>query len=47
VKDWQDLALELDNLTSLCNSCHDEEHPEKLYRSRNKSKKKFINEERW
>jgi 5-methylcytosine-specific restriction endonuclease McrA len=47
VKDRPDLALDLDNLTSLCNSCHDEEHPEKLYRSRNKSNKKFINEERW
>ncbi len=45
VKKYPSLALELDNLISLCNSCHDEEHPEKL--KRYASTKKFINEERW
>lgn len=29
VKERPDLALELSNLRSLCNSCHAEEHPEK------------------
>lgn len=39
--DWS-LALEDSNLISLCNACHNEEHPEKL--------KKYhadIHEERW
>ena len=39
-----DLALDDGNLESLCLSCHDEEHPEKL---RKNSPKKFINVERW
>ena len=38
-----ELALELDNLISLCNSCHDEEHPEKLKHD----PKPQLNEERW
>lgn len=45
VKKHPELALSIDNLMSLCNSCHDEEHPEKL--RKNKSKPRFINEERW
>lgn len=45
LKQHPELALDLENLISLCNSCHDEEHPEKL--RKNKSKRKFINEERW
>lgn len=45
VKQHPELALDLDNLISLCNSCHDEEHPEKL--KRYTDKKRFINEERW
>jgi 5-methylcytosine-specific restriction protein A len=45
VKQYPSLALELDNLISLCNSCHDEEHPEKLIKR--KSNRSFINEERW
>lgn len=45
VKQFPLLALVLSNLISLCNSCHDEEHPEKL--KKNKSKPKFMNEERW
>lgn len=43
VKKYPHLALELENLTSLCNSCHDEEHPEKL----KKSFKSQLNVERW
>jgi 5-methylcytosine-specific restriction enzyme A len=45
VKQHPELALDLANLISLCNSCHDEEHPEKLKKI--KAKIKFINEERW
>ncbi|QNU66926.1 HNH endonuclease [Ruminiclostridium herbifermentans] len=43
VRKHPELALSLDNTISLCNSCHDEEHPEKL---NNKSKPQ-LNEERW
>lgn len=28
-KDYPELALELDNLVSLCDGCHDKAHPEK------------------
>ena len=38
------LALDDDNLESLCDSCHNEEHPEKL---NNDTKEKFTTEERW
>lgn len=40
-----DLALTDDNLTSLCGTCHNSEHPEKL--RKNRYTKKFINVERW
>jgi 5-methylcytosine-specific restriction enzyme A len=43
VRNCPELALDLDNLISLCNSCHDEEHPEKL---RNKPKPQ-LNTEKW
>ncbi|NRT70026.1 HNH endonuclease [Clostridium beijerinckii] len=43
VRKRPELALTLDNLISLCNSCHDEEHPEKL----NNKPKPQLNEERW
>lgn len=29
LRDYPNLALELDNLESLCHSCHNKEHPEK------------------
>lgn len=38
------LMLDDDNLISLCDTCHNEEHPEK--RIKNK-RKHFRNEERW
>ena len=45
LKDRPDLALVLSNLVSLCNSCHNVEHPEKQLKTR---KKRIINiEERW
>ena len=40
-----DLALTDGNLISLCNACHNEEHPEKLKQF--EAKEKFMNEERW
>lgn len=43
VRNRPDLALTLDNTISLCNSCHDEEHPEKF----NNKPKPQLNEERW
>lgn len=48
LRDRPDLALEPDNLISLCHMCHEEEH-DKLTKA-NESKKreiKFMNEERW
>ena len=44
VKEFPLLALLITNLDPLCNSCHNEEHPEKLAATR---KRKFTNEERW
>lgn len=52
LKDKPSLALEMydekgeRNLVSLCQSCHEEEHPEERHRW-HKSDKGFINEERW
>ncbi|MGJ8756257.1 HNH endonuclease [Clostridium botulinum] len=43
VRKCPELALTLSNLISLCNSCHDEEHPEKF----NNKPKPQLNEERW
>lgn len=45
LKDFPELALADSNLESLCNTCHNEEHPEKLQVQ--EKKEKFINEERW
>jgi 5-methylcytosine-specific restriction enzyme A len=39
-----DLALELNNLKTVCRNCHNEEH-ERLEKVR--TKPKFVNEERW
>jgi 5-methylcytosine-specific restriction enzyme A len=47
VKDRPDLALRLDNLKSLCNSCHNEVHERDNIWELNKPKPKFMNEERW
>jgi 5-methylcytosine-specific restriction protein A len=41
---FPELALENKNLESLCFSCHDEEHPEKLKQNKEKP---FISEEKW
>lgn len=44
VKDYPELALVLDNLETLCVTCHNEEHDRlKDYKGR----PNFINEERW
>jgi 5-methylcytosine-specific restriction protein A len=45
LKDRPDLALADGNLISLCGTCHNEEHPEKLHS--NDKKPKYVNEERW
>lgn len=44
LKDYPMLALDNDNLESLCSPCHNTEHPEKLNRG---EPQRFINEERW
>jgi 5-methylcytosine-specific restriction enzyme A len=46
LKDYPELAYEEDNLESLCISCHNEEHPEKLEKFK-RQEPKFFNEERW
>lgn len=45
VRDNPMLALDFNNLLSLCNTCHNKEHPEKLIEYI--KNKKFTNEERW
>lgn len=49
LKDRPDLALDADNLISLCHACHEEEHDRlhKAYQQRAVKKQKFVNEERW
>ena len=44
LKDYPMLGLDDDNLISLCNPCHNIEHPEKLIVA---EPHRFINEERW
>ena len=44
LRDYPELALDDDNLESLCDACHNIEHPEKFF---NEVKPKFTNEERW
>lgn len=43
LKDYPELAIEDDNLISLCNVCHNIVHPEKL----KIIKKEIVSEERW
>jgi 5-methylcytosine-specific restriction endonuclease McrA len=45
LKEHPELAVDKDNLISLCNECHNEEHPEKFLKYRRK--KKQLNKERW
>jgi 5-methylcytosine-specific restriction enzyme A len=49
VKPHPELALTLDNLQCLCNSCHNEVHGRDNIWELNKpkGKPKFVNEERW
>lgn len=43
LRDYPELGLTDSNLESLCDACHNEEHPEKLH----KEVKKPLTEERW
>ncbi|WP_419893222.1 HNH endonuclease [Macrococcoides caseolyticum] len=45
VKEYPEHALDIDNLVSLCVTCHNIEH-DRLKGIRNK-KQRFMNEERW
>ena len=45
LKDRPDLALVDSNLISLCNTCHQYEHPEKLHA--NVIKRRVVSNERW
>lgn len=42
-KDFPELALDSDNLISLCNACHEKQHPERNFKNENKS----VHSERW
>ena len=44
LKHYPELALDINNLVSLCNRCHNLIHDKHLNRTK---KKKFSNEERW
>lgn len=46
VKDYPELALDMNNCEALCKACHNIIHPEKLGKYK-KQKKRFVNEERW
>jgi len=46
LKDRPDLALDLNNLESLCNPCHNKEHPERFENFYQEKKKPFT-PERW
>ncbi|MCC2249089.1 HNH endonuclease [Virgibacillus sp. AGTR] len=41
--EYPELSLTLDNLISLCNACHNKEHPEKGGGQRKSAKKRKIN----
>lgn len=43
LKEYPHLALSIFNTESLCNACHNLEHPEKM----ELNKKRFENKERW
>lgn len=45
VRDYPELSLDINNLVSLCNPCHEEQHIEERHRF--KQKEKFMNDERW
>lgn len=51
LKDYPELALTLENLISLCDACHNEEHPEKFEEQNKKlnEKKKKLEKfkEKW
>lgn len=47
VRDHPYLALTLNNLMSVCNSCHNKEHGRDSIWEFNRKEPKFMNEERW
>ena len=47
LKKYPHLALVDSNLISLCNECHNVEHPEKFGQLTKASKERFTNTERW
>lgn len=47
LKDYPHLALDMNNLITVCGNCHNEIHEKEDQLRQNDKKKKFINEERW
>lgn len=42
-----ELALEINNLRTLCKDCHNKRHGRMKYKSRNKKNNRFANDEWW
>ena len=47
LEDRPDLALTLDNLVTLCATCHNREHPDKLPESRQAIRRRELAPEKW
>ncbi len=47
LKDFPHLALDINNLQTLCGVCHNNIHEKQEQMTKDNKKKKFINEERW
>lgn len=47
LKEFPNLALDINNLITLCGDCHNKIHEKDQQLRRHNKKNKFINEERW
>ncbi|OIK13582.1 endonuclease [Bacillus sp. MUM 116] len=41
LEEYPDLALDIDNLETICRPCHNNEHPEKAYTKKEKQQRKI------
>lgn len=47
LEDYPELALDDDNLRTLCKDCHNRRHGRMNYRSQNPKKNRWLGDERW
>ena len=47
LEQYPELAMDIDNLRTLCKDCHNKRHHRFNYRSRGKSWNKWADDERW